>query len=238
MTTAAPPRRRIIPAARFRFDSPSVWIIIVAVRASSAMSVCVTLLLGYGCASVPQPGEEPRRRWAFDATDARADALWESAQEVLRREHLTLDRVDRRAGTITTRPEISKQFFEFWRHDAITARDVLESSLNPIRREVRVDINPDPEGEGVVMEIEVRKRRLSCEDRQFNNAGAAYQFFGSSLPTTLGREPRPATEDLWLDEGADPAFGHYLIERIATRFARKQGQTTAETDTGGSPPGS
>jgi len=58
---------------------------------------------------------------------------------------------------------------------------------------------------------------LSSLDRQFNSTGAAYQFFGDSLPSTTGRYRVTESDDRWLDRGRDPAMEDRLIRDIAKR---------------------
>ena len=52
-----------------------------------------------------------------------------------------LDRQDFRAGVITTKPLVSKQFWELWRNDVVTLSDMANSSLATHRRTLRFDID-------------------------------------------------------------------------------------------------
>jgi hypothetical protein len=143
--------------------------------------------------------------------------LWEAAQETLRRHRFHLDQVDRRAGVITTIPEGSQHFFEFWRHDVQTGPDFWEATLNPIRRRAEVRVSRADDGTWTQLAVVVHKQRLSSPDRQFNSTGAVYQFFGANLPATTG-EPRVTVEDdRWLDLGRDPAMEEYLLRAIFER---------------------
>lgn len=64
-----------------------------------------------------------------------------AACEGVARDYLfTIDRVDYRAGVITTEPMVSKQPMEFWRSDAGTSDDVWRSAVTTIRRTVRFEI--------------------------------------------------------------------------------------------------
>ena len=146
-----------------------------------------------------------------------ADRLWEAAQETLRRHRFRLDRVDRRAGVITTMPVISQHLLEFWRHDVDTRSDLWESTLNPIRRWVEVSVSPNEDRRWQQLAVVVHKERLSSPDRQFNSTGAAYQYFGDSLPSTTGLARVTAEYDVWLDEGRDPAMEERLLWAILER---------------------
>ncbi len=174
-----------------------------------------------------------------------ADRMWEAIQETLRRQRFRLDRVDRTAGMITTFPVVSQHAFEFWRRDVNTAPDLWESTLNPMRRWVEVQVTRNDDQSWREIAVVVHKERLSSPDRQFNSTGAAFQFFGDSLPSTTG-QPRVALEDeRWLDRGRDQAMEDFLLKRILDRTslasvgaADASAEAPAESDQGdaASPP--
>ncbi|MBI4719184.1 MAG: hypothetical protein HY763_15405 [Planctomycetes bacterium] len=156
------------------------------------------------------------------------DPLWDAAQETLRREGFRPDRVDRRAGLITTLPETSRHFFEFWRRDVITRRDFWEATVNPIRRRVEVSLGTDVGSGERSVSVAVFKQRLSSPDRQFNSTIAAYRYFGDSLPSTTGLARITPENDRWLDMGRDPALEDHLLRKLLQR-AGVQGQFAAAT---------
>ncbi len=169
-----------------------------------------------GCASSPGRTFESTR--AVEASEsAQADQLWEAVQETLRRHHLRLDRVDRAAGVITTMPETSQHWFEVWRRDVATTADAWEATLNPIRRWIEVSLRGGEAGAWTELRVVVHKERLSSPDRQFNSSGAAYQFFGESLPSTTGHYRVTAADDRWLDLGRDPAMEDHVLRAILRR---------------------
>lgn len=146
-----------------------------------------------------------------------ADRAWEAVQETLRRRGFRLDRVDRGAGIVTTFPVMSQHFFEVWRHDVNTAPDFWESSLNPMRRWVEVRVARGDDETWREIAVNVHKERLSSPDRQFNSTGAAFQYFGDTLPSTTGKPRVTAEDDRWLDRGRDPAMEEYLLRAILGR---------------------
>jgi hypothetical protein len=143
-----------------------------------------------------------------------ADRLWVAIQDTLREHRFRLDRVDHRAGVITTLPEPSQHFFEMWRHDVDTAPDLWEAALNPIRRWVEVSVTRGEQDAWSQIDVVVHKERLSSPDRQFNSTGAAYQYFGDSLPSPTGLERVTAEHDMWLNIGRDPAMEERLLRTI------------------------
>ena len=62
--------------------------------------------------------------------------------------------------------------------------------------------------------VTVHKERFSSPDRQFNSSGAAYQLFGTALPSTAGAESVAGDGVRWEDMGRDPAMEAYLLRRI------------------------
>lgn len=190
-------------------------------------SVCGSV----GCASRRRGEYQSARPVSVSEPSEQADLLWEAVQETLRRGRFQIDRVDRVAGVITTMPETSQHFFEFWRHDVDTPRDAWEATLNPMRRWVEVSLTREGDGPWTQLAVVVHKERLTSHDRQFNSSGAAYQYFGESLPSTTGKSKVTAKEDHWLDCGRDPAMEDYLLREILERCPSEVA-STAETAPG------
>jgi hypothetical protein len=83
-----------------------------------------------------------------------------------------------------------------------------------MRRWVEVSLTRTDDGTWTQLAVVVHKERLSSPDRQFNSSGAAYQYFGESLPSTTGQSRVTAKDDRWLDCGRDPAMEDYLLRAI------------------------
>ncbi len=182
------------------------------------MSVVLALIgLTAGCLGPRRDDYRSSQPVTIADPSPEADQAWEAVQETLRLHRFKLDRVDRRAGNITTMPLTSQQLFEFWRHDVDTGPDLWESTLNPIRRWVEVTVARADDKSWTQLAVVVHKERLSSPDRQFNNTGAAYQYFGKSLPSTIGVSRVPAEDDTWVDQGRDPAMEDYLLRAILER---------------------
>jgi hypothetical protein len=170
-----------------------------------------------GCATSGPRDYVSSRQVSVPSHSDQADRLWEAAQETLRHHRFQLDRVDRRRGVVTTMPVVSKHFFELWRHDVETWPDFWEATLNPIRRWIEVTLAPDSDQAWTELSVTVHKERLSSPDRQFNSTGAAYQFFGDSLPSTTGLMRVTQEDDRWLHLGRDRAMEDYLLRAILSR---------------------
>ncbi len=190
------------------------------------MSVVLALIgLTAGCLGPRRDDYRSSQPVSIADPSLEADQAWEAVQETLRRHRFQLDRVDRRAGRITTMPLTSQQLFEFWRHDVDTGPDLWESTLNPIRRWVEVTVARADDETWMELTVVVHKERLSSPDRQLNNAGTAYQYFGASLRSTDGINRVTAENDTWFDQGRDPAMEDYLLRAIFERVG--WGSTTS-----------
>ncbi|MBI5725283.1 MAG: hypothetical protein HZA50_15090 [Planctomycetes bacterium] len=101
-------------------------------------------------------------------------AVWDAACQVLDDYYFQLDRQDRRAGVITTYPLTGKQWFEFWRKDAVTDDDGLENSLHAIYRVVKIRIAPTRDDETrflAAVEVQVyRSNRPNPGESGFSEA--------------------------------------------------------------------
>lgn len=185
-------------------------------RAKTQIAALICLLVGCGCRSNAQVQLTSAYSFASSTDVLSAEQLFEAATDELRAGRFRLDRVDRRAGVITTFPEGSQHFFEFWRHDVATTRDFWEATINPMRRWTKISIQRNEQAVSDI-EVEVRKERFSAPDRQFNASGAAYNYFGYGLPATTGEESIDAKDERWIDVGRDSAMEDYLLTRILRR---------------------
>lgn len=175
-----------------------------------------------GCQSPRVDGRRsPSDRPPSEATPATvsqgvvaSDASWEAIKSALRDARFRLDRVDRASGVITTSPMSSQHFFEFWRHDVDTFHDWIDATINPLRRRVTVTLASEGAEQTATLTVEVRKERLSAPDRQFNSSGAAYEFFGSRLPSTTGKPKISASDETWVDAGRDSAMEAWLLKTM------------------------
>ncbi|HEV8604842.1 MAG TPA: hypothetical protein VGQ99_05720 [Tepidisphaeraceae bacterium] len=75
------------------------------------------------------------------------EPLWEASEEAAHEFLFKIDRRDQRSGLLTTAPMISKQWWEIWRKDAGTLKDVQEATLANIRRTIYFQFRR--EGDGV-----------------------------------------------------------------------------------------
>ncbi len=144
-----------------------------------------------------------------------ADRLWSSVRDTLREHRFRLDRVDRRAGVVTTFANTSQQFFEWWRHDVDSWPDYWDATLNPVARRVEVTIaGQDDAATWRDVSVVVYKERFSAPDRQFNSSTASFDFFSYKLPSTTGIEVISPDDETWIPQGRDAAMEERLLLSI------------------------
>lgn len=100
----------------------------------AAIALLLGALLG-GCSSPQKPA-------AFTVAPGDYPAAFDAAKEVLRDYRFELDRVDARAGVITTRPKTSGGLVSPWDREQSTLGQELEDTLNAQFRTVRITFEP------------------------------------------------------------------------------------------------
>lgn len=135
------------------------------------MAFIVPLLAGLiGCAAAPPPLEPPELNpatatadyWLKQPAEATVfsdnyDKLWNTCEELARNELFELDREDYRDGLLTTKPLVSKQIFEPWRPDTGDTYEVVQNSLQTIRRTIEFDFEKLPGGYTVTPKVVVER---------------------------------------------------------------------------------
>ena len=150
------------------------------------------------------------------------DHLFSAAESVLTGMQFQIDKSDRQARQIITRPLRGGQFFEFWRSDNATGADVAESSLHSIQRiaEVRFDW-----ADGMACaNCRVYVRRLSMPDQPIGAGDASAMFTESSSHLqTLQLQPGVEEQIEWIHFGNDPALEQVILQKIQ-KAAQRGGQ--------------
>ena len=77
---------------------------------------------------------------------ANYDALWNASETAARDCSFAIEREDYRTGLLSTKPLVSKQFFEFWKSDVVDFRSQVSSDLGTHRRVARFQILPREDG--------------------------------------------------------------------------------------------
>ncbi len=189
------------------------------------LTVCclILVLLTVGACQQPATLIAQAQPAAIRVASADFDSLWEESLAVLRSHRFRIDRQDRRAGVITTHPETSQHFFEFWRRDVARFSDWIESSLQTTRRRVRIEISTASDSGDYEIVLAVHKDRYSVVERQIANSAAALRVFSAGVPTTLGEPFDRAKHSGWAPMGRDAAMEQVLRGEIAKHFETRGG---------------
>ena len=139
------------------------------------------LLAACGCAQHTTPIVPPTE---LTPAEKNFQAVWDASNEVLSSYRYPVARRARRAGLITTKPMASRHFFEWWRRDKASASGALENSVQPIYREVSVQISRTDKGKYHPV-VSVTVSRLLLGGRNSNRILSTYD-----LVTTPSRKER------------------------------------------------
>ncbi|HQY88492.1 MAG TPA: hypothetical protein PK402_07525 [Tepidisphaeraceae bacterium] len=180
-------------------------------------SLAVGAMCLVGCTSANRLAYESKTP-PTPITSSNFDQLWDASLESLREFHFEIDRQDRRAGVITTKPMTSSQFFEPWRNELKTADAVAESSLATTRRTVTVSI--DKTGTNFSAMPSVRVERFSRRERRMTTSAQ----YTSAFRATEARGSIEADQGInlpsqyWYDIGKDPALATSVSQGISKRL--------------------
>lgn len=152
------------------------------------------------------------------ADEQEFDRLWDSAADVLRAHNLWPDRQDREARVITTYPDTSPQYWEFWRPFPTSDFDRLEANVQTVRRQAEIRFAPAAKPNEFDMSVRVGVERFTATERQATDAASAFQAFGFKLPTSEGRTESPEASTYWLPIGRDAKMESALLDRILRRY--------------------
>lgn len=170
----------------------------------------------------------PQRSTTFDTPAGEYTRAFEAAKDELRAAGFELERVDARAGVITTRPSASAGLFTPWVRDEQTFGAELDGAANAERRVVTVRFLPAAVSDGagdlrdaeaaLQGEVEVEVLRLYRPGRTPESASVRL--------TTQFRDPAWQAAGLQPDVtsvyGDDPDLAAALAGRIARRAVSAQ----------------
>jgi len=195
------------------------------VRTIGILSVAVFAAALAGCGRGGAPAAYTLK---FTPRQKNFEAVWEGSLEVLRKYDFTIDRTDRRAGVITTLPLTGQQWWEFWRGDAATRRDLAESTIQTIYREAKVTILPQAEdSDAYRVNVEVQATRADRPSVQVSSTSDAFKLYVIGSETSVLKEDfgaRPGRgEESTLDPlGRDTALEQELEAEIAAAARRRR----------------
>jgi len=146
--------------------------------------------------------------------------LWHACASTLINDEFEIDQQNYRSGLLTTQPMVSKQYFEAWRSDAGTVHEILQDSLQTIRRTVHVEFVRRPDGTylahpKVVKEQSSHPERRITTEAQFTQAFAAV----GETDTRTNTEGASVPSRYWYALGRDEAMEKELANSIREKLA-------------------
>ena len=151
------------------------------------------------------------------------DLLFSSAESVLTGMQFQIDKADRQAGQIITRPLRRGQFFEIWRQDNATGADVAESNLHSLQRIAEVRF--DSEGSLVCTNCRVYVRRLSMPGQPIRGTRSTSYLFTDRSGSWQSLQIAPDIEEQaeWIYLGNDPDLEQAILRKIEKSIGRGSG---------------
>ena len=202
-----------------------------------------------GCLNYSKPVAPPQE---LTPAQENFQAVWAGTKQVLGEYGFGLNRTDRRAGIISTRPLLGRHYTEFWRKGVVSATDLAESTIQTIYRTATVNIRPtadQPERYEAVVTIEVSRSNLPTA--QVSSTSEAYSLFTmaggrSAWLTDFGRtqeeassatgagqtdkesttrrgSPKPADNPWLVELGRDKAMESRIAAEISTAAGKRLG---------------
>jgi hypothetical protein len=187
----------------------------------TALALLLVVALLTGCSSSPK--SSPTTAPIAFAASTNFDKLWDASADVAEDLKFTLERQDRRSGTLTTAPLTSAQAFEFWRGDVRTMDGLAESTLASVRRTLVIRIEPRTGVAGQQAYAAVPKvvveRQAQAEHRITNVAGFRQIYRRSDqFGTRESDQGILQQRSYWYEIGTDAALEQYVAEKIAARL--------------------
>ena len=170
-----------------------------------------------GCQAPAKPAEPTVARVTATSPEE-YDLLWEAIGSALRRYYFQPDRQDRVAGIITTAPDTSANWFEFWRPQPQPAYYWAEANLQTIQRDAAVQIRPTDNPGTYHLDVRINRYRHSLEERQIDNPAAALRMYGSGTPTASGQIRKTQESSQWIPLGRDQPMEQAILAAILRRY--------------------
>jgi hypothetical protein len=146
-----------------------------------------------------------------------SEALWERTIDVLHGFEFQIEREDRLTGVIETRYNTGSGCLEPWRHDSVGQANRLESTLQSIRRRVRIQLAP---GNGTyVVSVEAFKEKEDLPGLAANSPGGATFQENTPLERDLNPVVGQSRASGWIPIGRDLALEQAILSNLQAAYA-------------------
>jgi hypothetical protein len=171
--------------------------------------ICCGLICMAGCTQSQKTGPVKE----VSLTGVNMQQAMDISEDVLRDFNFTIAKEDVNSGYIRTRPLTGGQFFEFWRKDNADSRDVLESSIQDIRRTAQIKINEADSK--LAVNCVVKVQRLYLPQVSAKNAGLRFdRITGQQIRTTTLSLDIDTKTITWIDLPDDIKLSSAILKKI------------------------
>jgi hypothetical protein len=161
-----------------------------------------------------------------------------AAENILRRMHFAIEKLDVQQGLVKTRPLRGAQVFEFWRTDNASALGCAEANVQSIRRTVQLRVRTEgrgqrtedggqktEQGDAAQLRVEcaVSVQRLSLPEDEIVGTSEAYRLHLGISPAwqRIGVGPQPRRRMTWIDLGEDRDLAARILAHVEQRLQRR-----------------
>jgi hypothetical protein len=139
-------------------------------------------------------------------------AAWEKAVDVLHDFHFPIARENRLDGVIETDYRVGSSLLEPWHGDSVGFTNRLESTLQSIRRRVKLDLTP-VDG-GYLVGVEAIKEKEDLLGVAENTAGAATFRKNTPLERNLTTVVGQSAPSGWYSLGRDADLEQAILQKL------------------------
>ncbi|MFP4105128.1 MAG: hypothetical protein ACLFVU_03465 [Phycisphaerae bacterium] len=184
------------------------------------------LLVACGEVKYTTPIEEARPATAEERSFQR---VWKSTIDVLKDKGFEIDRTDPREGVVTTLPMTSKQWFEFWRDENASRKDLLENSLHTIFRSAEVRLYKADEPGQYDLDVQVFVSRSNRQTLMVTSPSEGRELYSSGfqgvrsgrLVGHVGVDAATARQGV-VELGRDEGFEEMLRKEIRAEVTSRE----------------
>jgi hypothetical protein len=147
-----------------------------------------------------------------------SSAVVTTAEDVLAKMHFTIEKADKDAGVIRTRPLVGAQFFELWRKDSVGGFNRAEANLHSLRRTVELRIRETDRN--LCIDCLALTQRLTVPQQDIISSARTREAFSrsTSLLRKMEVEPEQGGKVGWIDLGNDVPLAEEILKRIQERL--------------------
>ncbi len=200
-------------------------LVLVAALTAIAMGGCALPAPEPGCYGPILPEHAPQLPYQNPVFVPAADPLyvWETVVDVIddyfrieREEPLRVMGSTITEGRLETFPEVSPTVFEPWRQDVAGRYELMENTLQSMRR--RASVRVAPTSGGYLVEVAVTKELEDLRRPERATAGAATFRYDSTLSRVVNPADESEQSQGWISQGRDTALEQKILGHIQSRF--------------------